>query len=119
MSIINPQIVSKLIHIHSFSSYAQNLLSEEAPICEIECYEERIESGNFYSIETKKSIFRNCIFYNCSFENASFIDVIFECCDLSNSKFAGSYFERCLFVSCKCIGIDMSGSIVKQVSFES
>ncbi|PKM73597.1 MAG: hypothetical protein CVU91_04755 [Firmicutes bacterium HGW-Firmicutes-16] len=119
MSIINPQISNKPIHINDFSSYAENYLSEEAPIYEIECYEERIERGNFYSIETKKSIFKNCIFHNCSFENASFIDVIFECCDLSNSKFTGSYFERCQFVSCKCIGIDMSGSIVKQVSFES
>ena len=118
MSIIKPQISNKLIHIHDFSSYAQNHLLEEAPICEIESYEERVESGNFYNIEIQKSIFKNCVFRNCSFENTSFIDVIFECCDLSNCKFTGSYFERCRFSSCKCIGIDMSGSIVKQVSFE-
>lgn len=118
MSIVKPQMSNKLIHIHDFSSYAQNYLLEEAPICEIECYEERVESGNYYNIETQKSIFKNCIFHNCSFENASFIDVVFECCDLSNCKFTGSYFERCRFSSCKCIGIDMSGSIVKQVSFE-
>lgn len=118
MSIVKPPISNKLIHIHDFSSYAQNYLLEEAPICEIKCYEERVESGNFYNIETQNSIFKNCVFHNCSFENASFIDVVFECCDLSNCKFTGSYFERCRFSSCKCIGIDMSGSIVKQVSFE-
>jgi len=118
MSIINPQISNKLVNIHGFSSYAQDFLSEDAPICDIESYEELIESGNFYSIEVKKSFFKNCLFRNCSFENASFIDVLFECCDLSNCKFTGTYFERCRFVSCKCMGIDMSSSIVKQVSFE-
>lgn len=118
MSIIKPQTLNKLTHIHDFSSYAQNCLLEEEPICEIKSIEERVENENFYSIETEKSIFKNCVFNNCSFENSSFIDVIFECCDLSNCKFTGSYFERCRFSSCKCIGIDMSGSIVKQVSFE-
>lgn len=118
MSIIKPQISNKLTHIHNFSSYAQNCLLDEEPICEIESFEERVENGSFYSIETQKSIFKNCVFHNCSFENASFTDVIFECCDLSNCKFTGSYFERCRFSSCKCMGIDMSGSIVKQVSFE-
>jgi uncharacterized protein YjbI with pentapeptide repeats len=119
MSIINPQISRELIATHDFFSYAQNFLLEESPICDIESSEERVENENFHSIEIKKSIIKNCVFNNCNFENATFIDVIFEYCDLSNNKFAGSYFERCQFVSCKCVGIDMSGSIVKQVTFES
>lgn len=118
MSIINPQISNDLTTIDDFSSYALNFLSEESPICEIESHDERIEYGDFYSLETKRSIFKNCTFHNCNFENASFFDVLFECCDLSNSSFAGAYFERCRFVSCKCMGIDMSRSIVKQASFE-
>ena len=116
---MNPQFASPLIPIKEFACYAQHFLSEETPICDIECDEERIERGNFYSIETQKCLFKNCVFNTCSFENASFIDVLFEGCDLSNSKCAGAYFERCRFVSCKCLGIDMSASVVKQVSVES
>lgn len=118
MAIIQPQLSNDRLQIDDFSAYAQNFMSEETPICEIESCEQRIESGDFFRLETRKSLFKNCVFHNCSFENACFIDVIFENCDLSNSSFRDAYFERCLFVSCKCTGLDMSDSVVKQTSFE-
>jgi uncharacterized protein YjbI with pentapeptide repeats len=118
MNILCPQISKKLIPIADFSSYAQDLLLEEAPLVEIESYEARIEAEAFLKIEISKSIFDNCVFHNCDFESSSFVDIIFRSCDLSNSKFTGAYFERCRFVSCKCIGVDLSDTIIKHTVFE-
>jgi uncharacterized protein YjbI with pentapeptide repeats len=63
------------------------------------------------------SSFEKCGFSGCHFEKASFVDVIFRFCDLSNSSFRDAYFERCRFISCKCIGVDMSESRIKNVVF--
>lgn len=118
MNIIRPQISKELIRIDDFSKYTQDFLLEESPIFNMGSYEERIEGAEFLKIDIRKSIFENCTFHHCDFEKASFVDVVFQSCDLSNSKFAGAYFERCRFVSCKCIGIDMSDTVVKQTTFE-
>jgi uncharacterized protein YjbI with pentapeptide repeats len=118
MNILCPQISKKLIRITDFSSYAQGLLLEEAPLFEIESYEEQIEGDTFLKIDISKSIFNDCAFHNCNFESSSFVDVIFQSCDLSNSIFTGAYFERCRFVSCKCIGVEMSDTIIKHTVFE-
>jgi uncharacterized protein YjbI with pentapeptide repeats len=103
MNIIQPQIAKKLLRINGFSSYAQDFLLDELPILAIKSCEEQIEGADFFKIDIRKSIFKNCAFHRCNFEKASFVDVVFHSCDLSNSKFAGIYFERCRFVSCKCI----------------
>jgi len=116
MNIRRPQILTDLIAIDDFSSYVQVFLVEELPVLKIESREELIEDAKFLKIEIRKS-FKNCIFRNCNFEKASFIDVVFQECDLSNSKFAGAYFDRCRFAACKCIGIDMSDTVVKQTTF--
>ncbi|AGL01217.1 pentapeptide repeat-containing protein [Desulfoscipio gibsoniae] len=118
MNIKRPQIPKELIQIDDFSSYAQDFLLEELPIFKIKSCEEQAEGAAFFKIEIRKGIFENCTFHGCNFEKASFVDVVFQSCDLSNSKFSGVYFERCRFVSCKCIGIDMSDTVVKQTTFE-
>lgn len=117
-NIAYPQISKQLILIDDFSAYAHDFMDEEALISEVKVCEEHIESGDFYKIEIQKSIFENCIFNNCKFEKSSFVDVIFQSCDLSNSIFTEAYFERCRFISCKCIGIDMNDTVVKQTIFE-
>jgi uncharacterized protein YjbI with pentapeptide repeats len=118
MNINRPQTAKELIRIDDFSSYAQDFLSEELPISGIRGCEERIEGAEFFRIDLRKSIFENCTFCHCNFEKASFVDVLFQSCDLSNSKLAGAYFERCRFISCKCIGIEMNDTVVKQTTFE-
>ena len=104
--------------IESISANAKEILLEEFPIVKIEICEECLEDADFFKIEIQKSVFNNCTFHNCNLEKASFVDVVFQSCDLSNSKFAEAYFERCRFVSCKCIGIDMSDTVVKHTTFE-
>lgn len=118
MKNIAPQLPKELMRIDDFSSYVHNFLSEELSIFEIESREERMEGAEFVKMDLKKSMIKNCTFHHCSFEKSSFVDVVFQSCDLSNSKFAGAYFERCRFVSCKCLGVDMSDTIVKQTTFE-
>jgi len=118
MRISSPHLPKEPLRVDNFSSYVRDFLSDESPVIEIESCEERIEGADFYKIEIRRSIFRNCVFLSCSFENSCFIDVVFQSCDLSNSKFAGAYFERCRFISCKCIGLDMSDTAVRQTSFE-
>lgn len=118
MNITRPQPSKAPLRVDDFSSYAQGCLLEELPLHEIESSAQRIEDAEFSEIEIRKSVFQNCTFQKCSFEKASFVDVTFQSCDLSNSKFAGAYFERCRFVSCKCIGIDMIDTVVKQTTFE-
>jgi len=118
MSITSPQIAKDLSPVDVFASYSRDFLLDEIPIVAIKSCAERIEDVEFSKLETRMSIFENCTFRNCNFENASFIDVIFQSCDFSNSKFREAYFERCYFHCCKCVGIDMSNTLIKQTTFE-
>lgn len=118
MSTTSPQIPKELSQVDDFASYSREFLLDENPISKIKSYAERIDDMEFLKMETRLSIFENCTFSNCNFENASFIDVIFQSCDFSNSKFREAYFERCCFHCCKCVGMDMNNTIVKQTAFE-
>ena len=118
MNKISTQFPNEFILIADFFSYSQDFLIAEVPISEIKSSESTIQDEDFYRIEIKKSIFENCTFHNCNFGKASFVDVVFQSCDLSNSKFVDAYFERCKFVSCKCIGINMSDTVIKKTTFE-
>jgi uncharacterized protein YjbI with pentapeptide repeats len=118
MTTVRPQALKNPTLITDFPAHAKDFLSQELPIIGIECSEEQIDNKDFSNIEIRNSIFEHWSARDCIFEKACFIDVIFRSCDLSNSKFSGAYFERCIFVSCKCIGIDMSETIVKKTTFE-
>lgn len=106
-----------MIPIDDFFGYAKEFLLEETPVFTVKCADEHQTGTDFRKIELRESIVESCSFTDCSFQNASFIDVKFSSCDLSNSRFSGAYFERCAFVNCKCVGIDMSDTVIKQVSF--
>ena len=118
MSTISPRITDELATVDDFYSFARSIIADESSISGIKCGEERISDGDFYQLDIRMSVFDNCTFHWCNFEKSCFIDTIFQSCDLSNSTFSGAYFERCRFVSCKCIGIDMNETVVKQTSFE-
>ena len=118
MGILSPKIPAQLARVDDFSSYVSEFLAEELPIIEMECTDEKGVAGEFRKIDIRKSRFTNCTFTHCDFEKASFVDVIFEACDFSNSKFSEAYFERCQFSHCKCIGVDMSLTMIKSTKFE-
>ena len=118
MGILSPKIPAQLARVDDFSSYVSEFLAEELPIIEMECTDEKGVAGEFGKIDIRKSRFTNCTFTHCDFEKASFVDVIFEACDFSNSKFSEAYFERCQFSHCKCIGVDMSLTMIKSTKFE-
>jgi uncharacterized protein YjbI with pentapeptide repeats len=119
MSAISPRIPNDLTLVEDFCACAQNALQkEEMPLSEIKSSDVEVESTAFFKIEVRNSVFESCTFQKCNFDNASFVDVLFQACDLSNSRFIGAYFDRCQFVSCKCVGINMSDTIIKQTTFE-
>ncbi|WP_312048100.1 pentapeptide repeat-containing protein [Anaerotignum sp.] len=118
MNIAKPKISKEILQIDEFYSYVKDRLSDDISIFAIKSYAERIEGMDFSRMELKSSILENCKFCSCNFKSASFIDVIFQSCDLSNSKFADAYFERCQFVDCKCVGLDMHRTVIKQTTFE-
>lgn len=117
MNVDKPKISKDVLQIDSFYTYVKDCLSDDIPIFAIKSYAERVESMDFSGMELRKSILENCTFCNCNFKKASFIDIIFQSCDFSNSKFADAYFERCQFAYCKCIGVDMHGTVIKQTTF--
>ena len=65
----------------------------------------------------KKMAFENCKFISCFFDEASFTDVRFKNCDFSNTSLTDVYFKRCSFQSCKAVGADFYGSIMRHVTF--
>ena len=65
----------------------------------------------------KKMAFENCKFISCFFGEASFTDVRFKNCDFSNTSLTDVYFKRCSFQSCKAVGADFYGSIMRHVTF--
>jgi uncharacterized protein YjbI with pentapeptide repeats len=113
-----PQLLKSLESISSFIDYANESIKEDSTISGISCSNMIVEHRDYPSIEIRKSFFENMSFDHCNFEKASFVDVIFQVCDLSNSQFKGAYFERCQFNHCKGVGIDMSKTLLKHVSFE-
>ncbi|MEG2174294.1 MAG: pentapeptide repeat-containing protein [Oscillospiraceae bacterium] len=117
MKIMLPQLPKQFIEVDDFSAYAKPFLAEEDPVSAMKSCATHTEATDFFKIEIEQCLFDSCVFHHCSFENASFVDVVFQSCDLSNSKFCGAYFERCQFLSCKSIGIDMSGAVLKHTSF--
>ena len=72
----------------------------------------------FIALKPRKAFLKIVFFTAAALKTPAFLMSYLKAADLSNSKFTGAYFERCRFVSCKCIGMDMSGSIAKHVSFE-
>ena len=117
MTITRPKQVQKPLRVQGFSLFVHECLSEESPLLGVACIDETLNKEDFRQIEIHKAGFEKCVFSSCHFEKASFIDVIFKSCDLSGSSFRDAYFERCQFLACKCIGVDMSDTRIKQVSF--
>jgi uncharacterized protein YjbI with pentapeptide repeats len=113
-----PQIPQNLNPINRFDSFVQEYLLDEHPVAAGEIQSEQIKDMDFSKVEIKSSVFKDCIFHNCYFENGSFVDVIFQSCDFSNSNFSGAYFERCQFISCKCVGVNMCNTVIKQTTIE-
>lgn len=113
-----PQLYKSLELILNFVDYANTSINEDSTITGISCSNTLIDRCDYKNIDIRKSYFENMSFDHCNFEKASFVDVVFETCDLSNSVFKGAYFERCQFIHCKGVGIDMSKSLLKHVSFE-
>lgn len=117
MKIANPKISANLTPFEDFSSLAQEHRSEDSPITGILCANVSLREEDLISLEVHGSRFLNSSFTHCHFEKAVFVDVIFEHCDLSNSRFRGAFFERCQFLSCKAVGVDMSDTRSKNVTF--
>jgi len=115
---IRPQIPKELHQVKHFSSYVQEYLSDESTVSAIELDSEQMQDMDFGKLEMRESVLKDCMFHRCAFKNASFVDVVFYSCDFSNSKFTDTYFERCQFFCCKCIGVDMSHTIIKQTAVE-
>lgn len=69
-------------------------------------------------ISFKRVVFENCRFISCFFDEASFTDVRFKNCDFSNTSLTDIYFKRCSFQSCKALGADMYGGLMRHVSFQ-
>ena len=118
MNLFTPQILKELFNAPDFFSYAQPFLEEEKAILGIKSRAFEGENLDFFKMDLQKSVFENSSFRSCNFEKASFVDILFKSCEFSNSNFAAAYFERCLFVDCKCIGLDMRETTIKQSTFE-
>lgn len=117
MNKASPQLPKEFILIDDFSTYALEFLQSELPISTIKSSETVVQGEDFYNIEIKESVFDNSTFHSCKFHKASFTDVIFQSCDFSNTEFTDAYFERCIFASCKCMGLEMSETLIKKTIF--
>jgi uncharacterized protein YjbI with pentapeptide repeats len=118
MAIESPKIPTTLREVNDFYSFSRPYIEDEDIVSEIEVISDHQSDESFYRLEVQNSVFNNCIFHNCDFSKTSFYDVVFTNCDLSNSKFNDAYFSRCQFINCKCVGVNLSESIMKHISIQ-
>ena len=117
--IMTAKIPVILDHIEDFLLYAQYYLDEEMPIAQVELKDQQVSGQDFSKIEIKQSTLESCTFHDCEFGKSSFADVVFRNCDFSGNTFFDACFDRCQFISCKCIGCNMSGSVFKHTLIHS
>lgn len=115
MKIIKPKIPPELLAVGNFLLYSTEFREEEQEIKGISVCDHYIEHANVSPICLQGAVFKKCVFKDCDFEKSSFVDVIFDGCDFSNSNLKNTYLNRCEFISCKCIGMDICDSTLKDL----
>lgn len=78
-----------------------------------------IENSKANKVIFDKIIFRNVTFTETAFTSAELTDVIFEKCDLSNVDFSDAVIHRTEFKDCKMIGINLSGTTLRNILFDN
>ena len=68
-------------------------------------------------LEVRGCVLEGCSLQGCLLEGTALVDVVFQDCDLSNLCLREGFLERCRFASCKCVGADFSGGVLKDVAF--
>ncbi|MDQ8737833.1 pentapeptide repeat-containing protein [Paenibacillus sp. LHD-38] len=77
-----------------------------------------IHNQSAYKICIDKAVFQNVVFRAVSLRKAEFTDVRFVNCDLSNIDLSEVILHRVSFHNCKLLGMDITGSTLRNVWFE-
>lgn len=85
----------------------------------IDCMMEKCNvSGESQSLIISRTVFRG-VHFKAALPSAEFEDVLFDGCDLSNMNLSDSNLQRVVFINCRMVGTDFSGSILKDIVFEN
>lgn len=77
-----------------------------------------IQNQSAYKACFDRVVFNNVVFRATSLRKAEFTDVRFENCDLSNIELSEVVLHRVSFHNCKMLGMDITGSTLRNVLFE-
>lgn len=98
----------------------------DAHLLNLDNLDEYIEKGSIINQiidqdikEFNEVYFKNVHFQFESSKKISFVDCIFDHSDLSNNSFSNASFLRCEFRTCRCTGLDIMDSYMKDILFDS
>ena len=92
---------------------------DEGYIQDIKFDKESLESLEKNDIKIDSCCFKDSILKDIYFENVELLDIVFDHCELENVHFIKANLYRIQFINCRCMGIEITDSLLKNVLFDS
>ena len=92
-----------------YDHYIQDIKFEQTVIQNIENQNITIDACRFDHVS----------FQNIQFEQAELLDIVFDHCEFENTHFLKCSLYRVQFINCRCMGIEISDSLLDNTLFDS